>query len=67
MAEVCGDAAHLIDPTSVDDIAAGLEQLLDDPALRHCLKRRGPQQASLYSWERAAAETIAIYRQVLGQ
>ncbi len=67
MAEICGDAAHLVDPTSVDDIAAGLEQLLDDPELRRCLGRRGQQQARLFSWERAAAETIAVYRQVLGQ
>ena len=67
MAEICGDAAHLIAPYSVDDITAGLGQLLDDPELRHCLRRRGPQQARLYSWERAAVETIAIYRQVLGQ
>lgn len=67
MDEICGDAAHLVDPTSVDDIAAGLEQLLDDSELRRCLNLRGPQQARLFSWERAAAETIAVYRQVLGQ
>ena len=67
MAEICGDAAHLVDPYSIDDIAAGLVQLLDDPEMRRCLGRRGQQQACLYSWERAAAETIAVYRQVLGQ
>ena len=67
MAEICGEAAHLVDPYSIDDIAAGLEQLLDDPEMRRCLGLRGQQQARLYSWERAAAETIAVYRQVLGR
>ena len=67
MAEICGEAAHLVDPYSIDDIAAGLEQLLDDPEMRRCLGLRGQQQARLYSWARAAAETIAVYRQVLGR
>ncbi len=67
MAEICGDAARLVDPYSVDDIAAGLEELLDDAELRDCLGLRAQQQARQYSWERAAAETIAVYRHVLGQ
>ena len=67
MAEICGDAARLIDPYSVDDIAAGLQELLDDAVLRDCLGLRAQQQARHYSWERAAAETIAVYRHVLGQ
>ncbi len=67
MAEICGDAARLIDPYSVDDIAAGLEELLNDAGLRDCLGLRAQQQARRYSWERAAAETIAVYRQVLGK
>lgn len=67
MAEICGDAARLIDPYSIDDIAAGLEELLNDAALRDCLSLKAQQQARQYSWERAAAETIGVYRQVLGQ
>lgn len=67
MDEVCGDAAHLVDPYSLEGIADGLEQLFSDPALRQCLSQRALQQAQLYSWERAAAETVAIYRQVLGE
>ena len=67
MAEICGDAARLIDPYSVDDIAAGLEELLNDAGLRDCLGLRAQQQSRQYSWERAATETIAVYRQVLGK
>jgi glycosyltransferase involved in cell wall biosynthesis len=67
MAEVCGEAARLVDPYSVDDIAAGLEELLDDAELRRCLGLRAEQQARQFSWDRAAAETVAVYRHVLGQ
>ena len=66
MAEICGDAARLVDPYSVDDIAAGLKELLDDAELRTCLGLRAQQRAQRYSWERAAAETIEVYRHVLG-
>ncbi len=65
MDEVCGDAAYLVDPYSLDDIADGLEHLFNDPETRQCLSRRAVAQARLYSWERAATETIAIYQQVL--
>jgi len=67
MDEVCGDAAHLVDPYSLDGIADGLEQLFDDATLRQCLSQRALQQAQLYSWQRAATETVAIYRRVLGE
>lgn len=50
--EVCGSAAHYIDPESVPSIAAGLERLLRDPALRLSLRRQGPAQARQFSWRR---------------
>lgn len=67
MAEICGDAAWLIDPYSLDNMADGLERLLVDTELRDCLSRRATRRARQFSWKRAAAETTAVYRQVLGQ
>lgn len=65
MAEVCGAAAHLVDPHSVDDIANGLQLLLHDSTYRHELVRRGKQHVQKFSWRQAARETIAVYKQVL--
>lgn len=65
MAEICGDAAHFIDPYNIEDIANGLEILLTDDAYRHDLSQRALCQAKRYSWERAAEETIAVYNKVL--
>ena len=39
--EVVGDAAMLVDPYDVEDIARGLAQALDDEALRVHLDREG--------------------------
>ena len=65
MAEVCGSAAHLVNPHSVEGIANGLQLLLNDSTYRHELVRRGKQHVQKFSWRQAARETIAVYKQVL--
>ena len=65
LAEVCGEAALLVDPNSEKAIAAGLTRLLRDETLQHELRQRGLQHVKQYSWERAARETASIYRRIL--
>jgi glycosyltransferase involved in cell wall biosynthesis len=65
MSEVSGDAALLVDPQSVEEIAAGLENLCRDETLRSQLSTRGLERASHFSWEKTALETLAVYRKVL--
>jgi glycosyltransferase involved in cell wall biosynthesis len=48
----------------VDSIADGLTRLLEDAALRADLAARGLRRAALFSWERCARETLAVYRAV---
>jgi len=62
--EVAGDAALLVTPTEVDDIAYGLRRLLEDAELRAELRARGYQRAREFSWERCARETLAVYKNV---
>jgi glycosyltransferase involved in cell wall biosynthesis len=64
-AEVAGDAALLVDPTSVGAIRDGLRRLLDDADLRADLARRGIERAGHFTWVRAAEETRAVYRRVV--
>jgi glycosyltransferase involved in cell wall biosynthesis len=64
--EVAGDAALLVDPYSVDSIAAGLLRVLTDHDLRADLRQQGLQRAAQFAWERTARETLAAYQQVLG-
>lgn len=65
MAEICGEAAELVDPLSIEAIAHGLHRLLSEPERRQALSRSGLQRAGLFSWRMAAAQTIAIYHRVL--
>jgi glycosyltransferase involved in cell wall biosynthesis len=65
--EVVGDAAVLVEPNSVEDIADGLARVLGDDALQADLSRRGKERARQFSWERAARATHAGYLRVLGR
>ena len=63
--EVAGDAALLVNPEDVDEIAAGLGRLLREEGLRKDLEARGPLRAARFTWEKAAAATWAVYTGLL--
>ena len=64
--EVAGDAALLVDPDDVAAITAALRRVLADADLAAELRRRGLAQAARFSWQRTAQETLAVYRQLIG-
>jgi glycosyltransferase involved in cell wall biosynthesis len=63
--EVAGDAALLVDPTSVEEIAAAIVRVLTDAPLRERLVDAGRRRPAAFTWERAAQETRACWQQAL--
>ena len=63
--EVAGNAALLVDPLSVEEIAEALGRLLSEPQLRQRLQLSALEQAAQFSWERTASETVAMYRRLM--
>jgi glycosyltransferase involved in cell wall biosynthesis len=63
--EVVGEAGLLVNPDDPQDIAQALLRTLTDEALRAQMQERGLVQAASFTWEKAAHETLAVYRQVL--
>ena len=59
-----GQAATLIDPHDVDQIAAGLKQLITQPDLRQRCIEQGYQQIKNFSWSQAAAQLLEILENV---
>lgn len=59
--EVCGDAALLVPPTDVSALTAAVTRILDDEDLRRDLRQRALARAALFSWEKAATDTRAVY------
>ncbi len=62
--EVCGDAAVLFDPTSVESIVEAVDRVLGDAQLREKLTRAGAARLGQFSWRRTAELTLAVYRTV---
>jgi glycosyltransferase involved in cell wall biosynthesis len=64
MPEVLGDAAYYCDPYDVEDMAAALDRLVEDDALRADLVRRGRARARVFAWSGVAERTLSMYRDV---
>jgi glycosyltransferase involved in cell wall biosynthesis len=64
--EVAGDAALLVDPHSVEDIARGIAAVWDGGPSREGLVRRGLERVREFTWERAARATLSVYEAALG-
>jgi len=64
LTEVAGDAALLVPATDDEALAAAVERILTEPGLADGLRRRGAVQAARFRWEKCAAETVAVYREV---
>ncbi len=58
--EIAGDAALLVDPESVDAIAAGIDRLLNDKELRAANIAAGEVRASQFTWTHTAGELLRV-------
>ena len=61
--EVAGGAAVLVDPLSIESIAAGLSEAFTNA---DNLRTRGLARAAQVSWSVTAEATVSAYREVLG-
>jgi len=60
MPEVAGEAAVLVDPEKVNDIARGIQEALEN---REQLIEKGKARAKEFSWEKTARETLKVYQE----
>jgi glycosyltransferase involved in cell wall biosynthesis len=61
--ELANGAAVLVDPTDVEQIAAGIREAIERAA---DLQARGLQRAAAFSWRATAEATAAVYREAAG-
>lgn len=62
--EIIGDAGLLVPADDPAALALALLRVSSDPRLRSALIQRGLARARTFSWQRAARETLAVYREV---
>ena len=62
--EVVGDAAVIVNPENVFDIARGLRELLLDDETRQRVIHAGYLQARRFDWKRTAEQVLEVYQDV---
>ena len=65
MPEIAGNAAVLVNPLSVEDIASAVLMICSQKALSTEMKDMGIAQAKRFTWNRCAKETCEIYRAII--
>jgi len=60
LGEVVGDAARIIEPEDIGDMAAAMRETT--PQTRARWKRAGLERAGRFDWKKAAAAVCAVYR-----
>jgi len=62
--EVVGDAALMVNPYDIDQLARTMERVLRDEGLRQRLIAKGYEQVAKFNWYRVARNTLAVYYEV---
>ena len=60
--EVGGDAVLCFDPYDENNLATLLKEVLTDPSLLASLKEKGQERLQYFSWEKASAQLIEVFK-----
>ena len=60
--EIAGNAALLVNPNNISAIEFGLNQLVDDSALRSQLITKGQVRLKDFNWETSAQKVINLWK-----
>ena len=64
MKEIGGDAALLVTPESVEEIAAAMSAIALDESLQQSLRAKGLARAAQFTWRRTAEQTLELYERL---
>jgi glycosyltransferase involved in cell wall biosynthesis len=62
--EVVGDAGMMINPHDIDGLTVAMWRMLTEEELRQTHIEKGLKRAQKFSWEKAAEQTLEVYRKV---
>ncbi|MEW6095876.1 MAG: glycosyltransferase family 1 protein [bacterium] len=65
--EIVGDAALMVNPYSIDEIAKAIYDVLSNPELQKTMSEKGIKRAKSFSWENTARKTLAVYEECISR
>lgn len=60
--EIAGDAAELVNPLDVQNIAEAMIKLSRNEELKNIYREKGKRQLEKFNWEKCARETLEVYK-----
>ena len=63
--ELTNGVSVAVNPTDTDAIAGAMQQVLSDPALQQLMRKKGLERSEIFSWEKCARETLAIFQDLV--
>ncbi|MGO2511163.1 glycosyltransferase family 4 protein [Marinomonas polaris] len=66
MPEVVRDAGVYFNPNEIEDMKFAIERVVFSPSVRSDLVLAGFENIKSFSWNKCAAETLTVYKKVLG-
>ncbi len=65
--EITEDAAILVNPNDVNDIAKAMQEVLTNKDLRKRMVHKALERASFFSWKKTAEKTLKVFEEVYGE
>lgn len=61
LSEVVGNAAIMVDPQNIDELAFAMREVLENRNLNEFLGKQSPQRAKQFNWDTTAKEFLKIF------
>jgi glycosyltransferase involved in cell wall biosynthesis len=62
--EITGGAAMLFEPHSPEELSQAILKVTGEPDVRRALVERGLARAREFTWERAARQTLEVFKEL---
>ncbi|QGY44446.1 glycosyltransferase [Maribellus comscasis] len=63
--EIAGDSAVYFEPDDTDSILSSVKELIENESKRNEIVEKGKNRLKIFSWEKAAAETLEVYKRII--
>ncbi|MFZ2153709.1 MAG: glycosyltransferase family 1 protein [Candidatus Moraniibacteriota bacterium] len=67
LSEVAKDAAYFINPMDIEEMALAMEKFSQDKELREEFRQKGLLRAREFNWDKAAKETLTLYKKLINK
>lgn len=60
--EITGDAVVLVNPDNAGELSKAMNKIISDKSLQESIRKKGLERAGMFSWEKAAGQTLEVYK-----